>query len=327
MRAWKVHGQGEPSDVLRLAELDPPTPGPGMLRLEVAGAAIGFPDVLMCRGAYPLTPEGDFTPGQEVAGTVTAVGDGVDPSLLGQRVMAVTAFYLGHGGFADQALAAASTVFSVPDDMADDQAAAFTIPYHTGWIALHARGDLQAGETLLVLGAAGGSGAAAIQIGVLMEARVIAVVGGADKAAFCTGLGADVVIDHRTSDVTDAIGEATDGRGVDVIFDPVGGQPALTALRSIANEGRHLLVGFASGEWASPTSHEVAIGNHSLVGVYVGAYDHDRIEIIHNAVLAHYHAGHLASIVTERVGFDDLPGALDQLAGRSVVGKAVMIAG
>ena len=170
-----------------------------MVRLAVAAAALGLPDVLMCRATYPLTPDGPFTPGQEVAGTVTALGLGVDRDLMGRRLLGVTAFYLGHGGLAEEALAPAATLFPVPDDMADADAAAFYIAFHTAWIGLCRRARLQADETLLVLGGAGGSGAAAVALGHSLGSRVIAVVGGAGKrravlGALRTGIVTDLIL-------------------------------------------------------------------------------------------------------------------------------------
>jgi len=325
VRAWQVRATGEPEAVLHLVDTDIPEPGPGFVRIDVAAAAIGLPDVLMCRGTYPLTPDGRFTPGQEVCGTVAALGAGVDPSLFGRRVMAVTAFYLGLGGFAEHALAAADTCFDVPDSMTDDDAAGFTIPFHTGWIGLHRRARLQPGETLLVLGAAGGSGAAAVTLGQAMGAQVLAVAGGPDKLAFCAGLGADVLIDHRDADIAEAARQATDGHGVDVVYDPVGGEAAAASMKALANEGRHLLVGFASGSWASAPSHQVAVSNYSLVGVYAGAYDRARTERFHADILGHHDAGRLASIVTDRIRFDDLPTALAGLSSRTAMGKRVLV--
>jgi len=327
MRAWQVQGTGSPTTVMRLVELDPPEPGPGMVRLDVSAAGVGFPDVLMCLGTYPLTPSGRFTPGQEVVGTVEAVGDGVDEALLGRRVMGVTAFYTGNGGFADQALASAATLFEAPDTMADPQAAAFTIPYHTGWIGLHTRGRVQPGETVVVLGAAGGTGAAAIQLAKVLDATVIAVAGGPDKGAFCSSLGADVVIDHQVADVTESIKEITEGYGADVVYDPVGGDAAKAALGAMANEARHLLVGFASGSWANPDPLDITIGNYSLVGVYVGAYGQPELEEIHDLLLDRFAAGALSSIVTRQIELEQLADAMDDLEQRSAMGKTVVTVG
>jgi NADPH2:quinone reductase len=176
MPAWQVQSTGEPIDVLRQVEVPVPDPGPGQIRVRVTAAGIGLPDVLMCRGTYPLTPPLPFTPGQEATGVITAVGDGVTRD-IGSRVMFVSAFYDGHGSFAHECLALSSTAFPVPEGLTDAEAAGFWIPHLTAWTGLVERGHLAAGEWLAVLGAAGGSGIAAVQLGRALGGRVIAVVG------------------------------------------------------------------------------------------------------------------------------------------------------
>lgn len=325
MRSWQVHGVGEPADVLEIVGGERPHPGDGQVRLRVTAAALGLPDVLMCRGTYPLTPALPFIPGQEVVGVVTAAGDGVDPHIVGERVMGVSAFYAGWGGFATETLAAARTVHVAPRDMTDTEAAAFYIPFHTAWIGLHQRAELAEGETLLVLGAAGGSGAAAVQVGVALGASVIAVAGGAAKAEFCRRMGATTVIDHTVHEVAPAVLEATGGRGVDVVFDPVGGEAAVGALGVMASEGRFLLVGFASGSWAELDPSDLVQRNYSAVGVYAGAYDRGFSEAAHGRLVAMWEAGRLASLVTDTIAFEDVPQALTVLAERSAIGKVVLL--
>ena len=324
MRAWVVDGTGPPAEVLELRDTEVPEPPPGFLRLRVAAAAAGLPDVLMCRGSYPLTPDGPFTPGQEVVGTVTAVGDGVDATLVGTRRMGVTAFYLGSGGFADEALAADATMFPAPDWLADADAASFPIPFVTAWIALRHRAALAPGEHLVVLGAAGGTGSAAVQLGRAMGAHVIAVAGGPVKAAHCRSLGAEVVIDHGAHDVAGVVREVTKGRGADVVFDPVGGPSGESVVRSVADEGRFLLVGFASGRWPALDPELLVNGNFSALGVYVGAYDRARIQAVHEKVLPLLLDGTLTSVAAEHVDFEGLPAALSALADRSAVGRYVL---
>ena len=204
MRAWQVQAQGEPIDVLELVELEPPRPGPGQLRIRVTAAGIGLPDVLMCRGSYPLTPPLPFVAGQEATGVVTAVGDGVDVP-LGSRVMAVTVFYQGHGSFAEECLVGGDSTFPVPDGLSDSEAAGFWIPHLTGWIGLVDRGHVAPGDQLAVLGASGGSGIAAVQLGKALGARVIAVVGDEERAEFCRRLGADATIVHRAGPLAAAL--------------------------------------------------------------------------------------------------------------------------
>src|SRR3954463_16723245 len=176
MRAWQVAAAGEPVDVLHQTDVEVPEPGPGQARIRVTAAGIGLPDVFMCRGNYPLTPPLPFTPGQEATGVVTAVGEGVDLA-IGSRIMCVTMFYTGQGGFAEECLVGVDSAFPVPDGLSDAEAAGFWIPHLTGWIGLVDRGHIAAGDSLAVLGASGGSGIAAVQLGKALGAHVIAIVG------------------------------------------------------------------------------------------------------------------------------------------------------
>ncbi|MFC1402151.1 MULTISPECIES: NADPH:quinone oxidoreductase family protein [Streptacidiphilus] len=323
MRAWQVHGHGEPAQVLRLVTVDQPEPGPGQLRLRVAAAGIGLPDVLMCRGSYPLTPGLPFTPGQEVTGTVTAVGAGVGLP-IGSRVMAVTAFTEGHGGFAEECLAPADSAFPVPDGLDDVAAAGFWIPHLTGWLALVERGRLAPGEYLAVLGAAGGSGIAAVQLGRALGARVVAVVSDEERARFCRGLGAHASVVYRDGPLSAALRQATDGHGPDLVFDPVGGALASDAAAALARGGRLLSVGFASGAWPEITADRFVLGNTSLVGVFAGGYSRAELDDVHTRLTALVADGSLRTAVGPAVDFDSLPQALQRLADRSVIGKLVL---
>jgi NADPH2:quinone reductase len=275
----------------------------------------------MCRGAYPLTPGLPFTPGQEVAGVVLDAGD--TGFVEGQRVMGVTQFVEGIGGFAEETILAADNAFAVPDDMSDEDAATFRIGYPTAWIALVRRGHVVEGDDLLVLGAAGGSGAAAVQLGAALGARVLAVAAGAEKGAYCQTLGAHDVIDRREVDVGARVHELTDGRGVDLVFDPVGGDAGEQAVRSLARGGRFLAVGFAAGRWPAIDVARLVARNASVLGVYVGAYDRVEHETDHAAMLALIEAGRLRSCVTSTVAFDGIPDALEVLAHGDVIGKTV----
>ena len=322
MRAWQVHHTGPPTEVLHLVDIDEPTPASGEVRLRVRAAAIGMPDAFLCRGTYAFDPPTPFVPGQEVCGIVDAVGDGVDLT-PGTRVMAVTNFYDGRGGFAEATVARADTVFRVPDTMRDLDAASFRIGLTTAWIGLVRRGALQPGERLLVLGAAGGSGAAAVQLGRALGATVIAVVAGPDKAALCARLGADVVIDRTGHDVIDAVRAATDGDGIDVVYDPVGGAAADATVRVLAPGGRLLAIGFASGAWARPDTAALVRANAALVGVYAGGGTRAENEADHEALLALVADGHLTGAATA-VPFDDLPDAVSAVDAGAAVGKLVL---
>ena len=324
MRAWQVQGAGEPAEVLHLVEREAPEPGPGEVRIRVTAAGLGLPDVFMCRGTYPLTPPLPFTSGQEATGTVTAVGEGVDLA-LGDRIMCVTSFIGGHGSFAEECLAAADGAFPVPDGLTDAEAAGFWIPHLTGWIGLVERGHLAAGDWLAVLGAAGGSGIAAVQLGRALGARVVAIVSDEARGAFCHDLGADATINHRDWPLAPALRELTEGRGVDLLYDPVGGALAEDAAGALARYGRLLAVGFASGRWPEIPAHNLVITNTSLVGVFAGGYSRQELDAIHANLAGLVRDGRLQNAVTAEVPFAELPAALQRLAERGVVGKLVLV--
>ena len=317
MRAWQVQRHGEPRDALALVDVDVPEPLPGELRLRVLATGIGMPDVFMCRGTYPLTPTLPFTPGQEVCG--------VDVD-TGTRYMGVTSFTRGIGGFGEQTVAPTNSLFAVPDGLDDAEAAGFWIPHLTAWVGLVVRGAMRPGEWLVVLGASGSSGIAAVRLGRALGARVIAVVGGAEKAAFCRSLGAEIAIDHRDVALTDAIRDATGGHGADLVYDPVGGEPGEAAARALARYGRFLLEGFASGAWPVVDPHLLVRANASLVGVFAGGFSQVEVDEIHARLSALVADGALGGQVTHHASFDDLPSALERLADRSAIGKSVLLA-
>jgi len=330
MRAWQVQGAGEPADVLRLVERQLPDPGPDQLRIKVAAAGIGLPDVLMCRGTYPLTPSTPFTPGQELAGTVTAVGPGVDDSLVGTRVMGVSDFMNGNGSFAEEALALATSTVRVPEVLDDRAAAGFWIPNVTAWTGLVDRGQLRAGQHLAILGAAGGSGIAAVQLGKALGATVHAVVGDESRAEFCRAYGADHVFVARESTLADGrplaqgLREVTDWRGVDMVFDPVGGAQGTNAMGALARGGQHLAVGFASGSWPAVDVQMMAVTNTSLVGVLAAGESRAHVEAVLGSLTKLLENGAIRDTVRERFTFDDVPAALTQIAQRQALGKFVV---
>jgi NADPH:quinone reductase len=324
VRAWQVYRHGEPAEALRLADTPVPEPGPDQVRMRVLSAALALPDVMMCRGAYAYTPALPFTPGQEVVGEITAVGAEVDLA-VGQRVMAITKFETGHGGFADETLARATNAYPVPDGMRDADCAGFLIAYLTGWLGLVTRGQLKSGEWLAVLGAAGGTGSAAIQIGHALGAHVVAVVGSQAKADYCRALGAELTVDHRHESVGERLRELTSARGVDLIYDPVGGTPALDAVRGIANEGRLLAVGFASGESTHPSSRDILRLNCSIVGVFTGAYDRAALDVVFADLMDLVSRGEISGGSTTVAPFEDLPAALERVARRDAMGKVVIV--
>ncbi|MFI5507815.1 NADPH:quinone oxidoreductase family protein [Mycobacterium sp. NPDC051804] len=329
MKAWQVHGAGEPEDVMRMIDRQLPDPGPGQVKIEVSAAGIGLPDVLMCRGTYPLTPQGPFTPGQELAGTVTAVGPDVDIA-IGTRVLGVSDFMNGNGSFAAEALASATTVLPAPDSMDDAAAAGFWIPNMTAWMGLVDRGQLWEGERLVVLGAAGGTGTAAVQLGKALGAKVIAVVGEESRAEFCRSYGADHVLVGRDDTLADgrslaqALRELTDGQGVDIVFDPVGGAQGTSAMSALARGGKHLAIGFASGAWPTVDVQMMTLMNTSLVGVLAAGYSQEHVEDILQNLTTMMESGALREAVIETVPFDELPAALTRVAARKTLGKCVV---
>jgi NADPH2:quinone reductase len=330
MRAWQVHGAGEPADVLQLVERELPDPGPDQVRIKVAAAGIGLPDVLMCRGTYPLTPSVPFTPGQELAGTVTAVGPGVDEAIVGTRVMGVSDFMNGNGSFAEEALALAGAIIEVPEALDDCAAAGFWIPNVTAWSGLVDRGHLRAGQRLAVLGAAGGSGIAAVQLGKALGATVLAVVGDDSRAEFCRTFGADHVFVARDDMVADgrplaqALREATDWQGVDMVYDPVGGAQGSNAMGALARNGQHLAVGFASGSWPAVNVAMMAVTNTSLVGVLAAGESRQHVETVLGRLTELLEKGAILDTVQERFAFADVPAALTRVAARKPVGKCVV---
>ncbi|MFH9855796.1 NADPH:quinone oxidoreductase family protein [Streptomyces althioticus] len=316
MQAWQVHELGEPGEVMRLADVGRPTPGEGQVLLRVRAAAVNFPDALMCRGQYQTRPPLPFTPGVEICGETED----------GRRVIANPA--LPHGGFAEYALADAAALLPAPDALDDAEAAALHIGYQTAWFALHRRARLEAGETLLVHAAAGGVGSAAVQLGKAAGATVIGVAGGADKAAVARGLGCDVVIDRREQDVVAAVKEATGGRGADVIFDPVGGDAYTQSAKTVAFEGRIVIVGFASGTIPSPGLNHALIKNYAILGLHWGLYNTRNPELVrhcHEQLTDLAAKGAIKPLVSERVPLVGAADAVQRVADGVTTGRVTVL--
>lgn len=312
-----------PPDSLALEEVPDPQPGPDQVVVEVRAAGVNFPDVLTVQGKYQIKPPLPFIPGNEFAGIVRTVGPGVTAFGPGDRVIGFTRT----GAFAELALAPVSTLVPMPAGMDFDVAASVTLTYGTAHHALADRGALQPGETLLVLGAAGGVGLAAVEIGKALGARVIAAASSADKLAVCRECGADVLIDYERDDLREAIRAATDGRGPDVIVDPVGGIYSEPALRSIAWRGRHLVVGFANGAIPQVPWNVMLLKGASVVGVFWG--DFQRKEPAANAramrtMLDWMMEGKLRPLVSKRYALADTAHALEDMAARRVLGKVIV---
>ncbi|MFC8839397.1 NADPH:quinone oxidoreductase family protein [Streptomyces griseoincarnatus] len=316
MQAWQVHELGEPGEVMRLADVERPTPGEGQVLLRVRAADINFPDALMCRGQYQVRPPLPFTPGVEICGETED----------GRRVIANPA--LPHGGFAEYALADAAALLPAPDALDDAEAAALHIGYQTAWFALHRRARLEAGETLLVHAAAGGVGSAAVQLGKAAGATVIGVAGGAGKAAVARDLGCDVVIDRREQDVVAAVKEATGGRGADVIFDPVGGDAYTQSARTVAFEGRIVIVGFASGTIPSPGLNHALIKNYAILGLHWGLYntrDPELVRHCHEQLTGLAAKGAIKPLVSERVPLAGAADAVQRVADGVTTGRVTVL--
>jgi NADPH2:quinone reductase len=266
MRIWRLHELGDPLDVLHLEDAPPPEPAAGELQVAIEAVGLAFPDVLMCQGKYQAPTPIPFTPGGEWAGRVLALGEGTAGFAVGDRVLASSG-----RGLAEVGVASAARTWHLPDEIPAEKAVALVVNYGTTYYALHDRGHLAAGETLLVTGASGGTGSAAIQLGLAAGARVIAVAGGAAKADACRALGAHVVIDHQVTPAwVDAVRDATHGRGVDVAYDPVGGDTFHQVRRCMAWDGRLLVIGFVAGIADAPTNH-ILLKSYSVVGVHWGA--------------------------------------------------------
>jgi NADPH2:quinone reductase len=325
MRRWIVESFGEPEDVWRLEDnAEPFEPAPGQVKIKVEAAGLGLPDVLMCHNNYPLTPPLPFTPSQEAAGEVVAVGEGVDDALLGTRVLGPTLFQAQRGGLADECLMHAAGALPIPDEMSGVEAAGFFIPYQTAWVALVRRAQINTDDTLLVLGASGSSGCAAVQLAKAKGARVIAVAGGPEKSAFCKSIGADAVIDRKQQDVTEATLQLTDGKGVSMVYDPVGGKAGRAAFKATAFEGKFIVIGYASGEWAQIALPETLMKNISLVGAMPVGYSAEQVMAAHQDLLRHWRQGELEVSNCQVFDFDDARTAIAHIAAGKVEGKVVV---
>ena len=305
MRAWQVIGQGEPGEVMKLSEVADVTPGDGQVAVQIRACSLGFPDVLMCRGEYQVKPDLPFIPGTEVCGDVIAAGEGVLDFAVGDRVIGSPVGAIG--GLAETAILNEHRGRIAPEELDDFEAASLLSAFQTGWIGLHRRCSLEAGEFLLVHAAAGGVGNAAVQLGLAAGATVIGVVRGEEKAAIVRDLGAHLVIDRTKESVIDAVKEFTGNHGADVVYDPVGGDSYAESTKCIAFEGRILLVGFAGGEIQSQRLNHPLIKNYSIVGLHAGLYSDHNITVTREAYARLRQlvtAGKIRPMVGRRAGFE-----------------------
>lgn len=324
MRAVVCHRLEGPES-LTVEERPEPQPGPGELSITVAAAGVNFADTLMVRGRYQERPELPFTPGLELAGEVRALGAGVTGFAPGDRVMAA----VDGGAFAEVALARTQDVFPIPDAMDFEAAAGFPITYGTAHGALVWRAALQPGETLLVHGAAGGAGLAAVEVGKALGAEVIATAGGPAKLEIAAAHGADHLIDYKAEDIRERVKALTEGRGADVVFDPVGGAVFDASLRAVTWGGRLLVIGFAAGKVPEIPANILLVKNLSVLGLYWGAYRSKAPELLREqfAELAAWCAeGKLRPLVSHSLPLEEAPAALDLLLTRKATGKVLLTA-
>jgi NADPH2:quinone reductase len=323
MKAWRAERFGEAVDVLH--EVDAPIPEPqgSQIQVKVSAAGVGLPDVLMLRGIYPAVSAPPVTPGQEVVGVVSAVGPDATVK-IGERVMTSTNFAQGAGGFAEYALASSASALPIPDNFTDEEGAGFYVAYHTGYVGLIQRGRLEAGETLLVLGGAGSSGSAAIMLGKAMGAIVIATASNAEKAAFCTKLGADHVINYHETPIHKAVREITGGAGANIVYDPVGGSAYESATKCIAQHGRIVMIGYGSGTWPKIDPLHAVLKSYSLVGAFAGARTSQETHAQHAHLVELAEAGKISVPIDKVFDFDHVPQAIDRLAKSEMLGKVVV---
>jgi NADPH:quinone reductase len=322
MKALLCTRFGAPDD-LALADIADPAPGPGEAVVRVKSAALNFFDTLIIAGKYQTRPPMPFSPAAEFAGVVESLGEGVSSLEVGDRVLG----YAGYGAARERIAIKAEKLIPIPGDLDFDRAAGLCVTYGTTLHALKDRAALQSGETLAVLGASGGVGLAAVELGKLMGARVIACASSPEKLAFAQQHGADDVIDYARDDLKDALRRLTGGRGADVIYDPVGGSYAEAALRSIAWKGRYLVVGFAAGEIPKIPLNLVLLKGCDVVGVFWGSFV-ERDPQGHRAntkqLLDWCAQNKLSSHVHAIYSLADAPAALKAIAARQVMGKVIL---
>lgn len=322
MRALICESFG-PVDQLKVGDFQDPAPGPGWVVVDTKAGGLNFPDILMVQGLYQFKPDTPFVAGQEGAGVVSALGEGVDGLKVGDRV----AFLSGVGAFAEKTPVPAAMVTKIPDAMDFATAAGFTMVYGTSYYALKQRAGLKAGEMLLVLGAAGGVGLAAVELGVAMGAKVIAAASTDEKLAVCKKYGASETINYANEDLKARVKELTGGQGVDVCYDPVGGDLAELGVRSMGWNGRYLVIGFAAGEIPKIPLNLALLKSCAIVGVFWGAWasrDPKESQANMAELFEMYEAGRIKPLVSARYTLEDFAKAFSDLAERRAKGKVVL---
>jgi NADPH2:quinone reductase len=339
VKAVQAVRHGRPTEVVEVRDIDIPDPGPGEVRVAVGAASVNFGDTARTRGGVATVMlEPPFTLGMDVCGVVDAAGDGGE-QWVGRRVVGMTK--MSFGGMAQFAICSATTVFDAPAELDDAEAAAFLLPFHTSYLALHLRAKLQAGETLLVTGAASGVGTAAVQLGVAAGANVLALAGGPDKGAYCRSLGASASIDHTADDIFERVMELTDGRGAEVVFDLVGGDLTETLWTCVAREGRYLPVGFngdPQGGLTGKPLRKVSMGNFSVLGVMLSysvpvgpmrkmgmnPFPPETGPIVHGALCELVGKGAIRPAIGRRIKMDEVAALLEDHEERRTSGRTVV---
>lgn len=324
-RSWVVRQFGDPAHALSLEITEPKAPNDGETQIAVDAVGLNFPDLLVCAGRYQERPEPPFSPGFEAAGAVIAAGPGsrFEP---GQRVIVVPE--LPNGALQTSLTVPDAQLYPVPDSMPAQVAATLHIAYQTAHLALHHRGGLRSGEWVLVTGASGGVGSAAVELAKAAEGRVIALATGPHKAAACREFGADLVIDLAAGpDPVEVVRAATGGRGVDVIVDAVGGPLLDRIRRAIAFEGRLVIVGFAAGEITALPANHVLLRNYAVLGLHLARYRRENpalLRDVHDQLVRLWQDGAIAPHIHRELPFDRALDGLALLAGREVVGRVVL---
>ncbi len=343
MRAWRTHEYGEPGTALRLDEVEVPDPGEGEVRVRALGIPLNLNDLERVTGGNMMVrPDLPYAPGMEVMGIVDACGPGTE-SWAGRRVAAITQG--AHGGFAEHSICPAVSVFEMPEDIPLPDAAALFFPFHLAWLGLFDRAGLQAGETVLIHAAAGGSGSAAIQLATDAGARVIATVGSGDKVQLCRDLGAETVVNYRTDAFAPVVMEQTGNRGAEVVFDNVGEAVMADSMACTAYNGRYLMMGFASdkvvADEKSIVPRSIAMGNLKLCGVLLSYADAEFGAAVKQAMGWNFPSRELGAEIMERiiglvreqrvravvgrvVDFEDVPAAFEAMANRETVGRTIV---
>lgn len=322
MKALLCKSYGLPENLI-IEEVPDLEPGPGEAIVEVYAASLNFPDTLQIQGKYQFQPPMPFSPGSEVGGVIIKVGEGIKGFQIGDRVMAIPSI----GGMAEQVRCAASGLRKIPDNMDFKTAAGFAMIYTTSYHALKQRARLQPGETLLVLGASGGVGMAAVELGKLMGARVIAAASSDEKLQFVKQAGPDELLNYGDGDLKEKVKALTNDRGADVIYDPVGGDLFDQATRCIAWNGRLLVVGFTSGRIPQYPANLALLKGSSMVGVFLGRFrkeEPEEYERNFQELLAMYAAGKIRPIVTQSFYFGDYIDAFNVFRDRKVMGKVTL---